>query len=73
MSELVYVAGFNTRYQINTIYDIYRSLILKHSYQTSQHQSARVDENIKKTYQLSQRMSRQATGFEKTNIEHSRI
>ena len=35
MDALVYVAGFNTRNQVNTIYDIYQSLILKTSIQIS--------------------------------------
>ena len=35
MDALVYVAGFNTRKQVDTIYDIYQSLILKNSIQRS--------------------------------------
>ena len=35
MDALVYVAGFNTRDQINTIYDVYQILILKNSNQIS--------------------------------------
>ena len=35
MDALVYVTGFNTRDQIDTIYDIYQSLILKNSNQIS--------------------------------------
>ena len=35
MDALVYVVGFNTKDQINTIYDIYQSLILLNSKQRS--------------------------------------